>query len=102
MFDFDEIENKKIKQLENRIFELDNQVKYWKSLYEQEVKKKPKVTKYIGNDTYYDKMYKRTLEILKLMMRTEDIRQWKLLATDLMELYGLIVSDVKEFYGDLL
>ena len=39
MFDFEEVEQKTIKQLEERINELDNQVKHWKSLYEQEKKK---------------------------------------------------------------
>ena len=38
MFDFKEIEEKEKKQYEQKIFELDNQVRHWKSLYEKEVK----------------------------------------------------------------
>lgn len=102
MFDFQEVESKKIKQLEQRIFELDNQVKHWRSLYEQEIKKRPKETKYISSGSYNDKIYKRTVEILRMMMKTEDVRNWRALAIDLMELYGFIASDEEEYYGDLL
>lgn len=85
MFDFDEIENKKIKQLENRIFELDNQIKYWKSMYEKEVKKRPVITRY-DNDSNSSK---RLVKILKLHHDSKDMRYKNMLIESLYMDYGI-------------
>ena len=85
MFEFDEVEEKRIKQLEKQIFELDNQVKHWKSMYQMEVKKRPVVVKY-END---NESSKRLKKILKLHHDTKDKRLQQTLIETLYLDYGI-------------
>ena len=102
MLDFETVEVKEKKRLEREVFKLDNQVKYWKSLYEREVKKRPVKTQYVTNEQYFDKYYKRTKEILKLMFETNNIQYWQILAKELMEMYGVIEKKQETLLEDLL
>ena len=94
MFDFDETENKTIKSLERRIFELDNQVKHWKSMYEQEIKKRPVIVKY-ENEVESNK---RLIKILKLHHDTKDKRLQQTLIESLYLDYGIVKEPTDVLY----
>jgi len=92
MFDFDEVDRGKIKQLEKEKRQLENQVKHWKSLYERETRKRVTKVQYVTNEQYFDKYYLRTKELLKIMLLTDNIEYWQMLVEDLMDLY-----DIREY-----
>ena len=64
MFSFDEVENKQIKDLENRLWEMDNIAKHWKSMYEKEVKLRPIKVRYVSDN----QIYRRTQALLHMVL----------------------------------
>lgn len=100
MFDFKEIEEKNIRDLENRINELDNQVKYWRSMYEKEKKKRPIQIKYVNDG----QEHKRTKEVLKLHHNTRSKLMKESLIKELYVNYGVtkeptIEDEVIDLFG---
>lgn len=85
MFNFEEVEQKTIRQLEDRIFELDNMVRHWKTMYEMEIKKRPVIVKY-ENGT---ESTKRLRQILQLHHDSNDIRLKNILIENLYMDYGI-------------
>ncbi len=85
MLDFGDYEPKRIRELEQRIFELDNQVKHWKSLYEREIKKRPVIVKYANEKQEFE----RIKSILKLHHDTKDLRFKKMIIEELYVAYGI-------------
>lgn len=85
MLDFGDYEPKKIRELEKKVFELDNQVKHWKSLYEKEVRTRPVVVRYANERQEFD----RIKSILKLHHDTKDLRFKKMIIEELYVAYGI-------------
>ena len=94
MFDFDEFDNNRIKQLEKQNEELENQVKHWKSMYEREVKKRPIIVKY-ENDMESNK---RIRKILKLHHDTKDNQYKEMLIQSLYLDYGIETEPSNALY----
>ena len=94
MFDFDEFENKKIKQLEKEKEQLENQVRHWKSMYENEIKKRPVVVRY-ENQLETNKRIKK---ILKLHHDTKDRQYKEMLIESLYLDYGIETEPSNALY----
>ena len=86
MFDFEIVDNKEIKRLEERIWELDNQVKHWKSMYEKELKLRPTKVRYINNN----QMFQRTKALLQMFRSTRNNHDRAIYLEELYAMYGLI------------
>lgn len=98
MFDFEEIENKEIKRYEQRIWELDNQVKHWKSMYEKEVKLRPTKVRYINDN----QVYKRTRALLQMARSTNNYYDRMIFFEELYGMYGLVDGYDETLLEDLI
>ena len=86
---FEDAQDKEIKQLEDRIYQLDNIAKHWKSMYEKELKIRPyKVVNITNND-----LYKRTQALLEMHMNTRDSYERYMILEELFKMYGLREDD---------
>lgn len=86
MFDFKEIEEKEKKELQQRIEELDNQVRHWKSMYNREIKEKKVVVKYLSDK----KEIERIRSLLKLHHDTRSKKMKEAIIQELYLDYGII------------
>ena len=86
MFDFDEIEDRDKKAMQQRIEELDNQVRHWQSMYNKEVKNRRVVVKYMSDK----KEIERIRSILKLHHDTRSKKMKELIIQELYLDYGII------------
>lgn len=86
MFSFDEVENKQIKDLENRLWEMDNIAKHWKSMYEKEVKLRPIKVRYVSDN----QIYRRTQALLQMAKITRNYHDRMLIFEELYAMYGLV------------
>lgn len=98
MFDFEEIEEKTIKELEKRIDELDNQVKYWKSMYEKN--KNKVIVKTIYPNENQEHM--RTKAILKLHKNTRNKLYKESLIQELYGNYGIDNEIIEKTDNDII
>lgn len=98
MFDFEEIESKEIKRYEQRIWELDNQVKHWKSMYEKEVKLRPTKVRYINDN----QVYKRTRALLQMARSTNNSYDRMMFFEELYAMYGLVDGYEDSLIEDLI
>jgi len=85
MFNFFEAEDKEKKQLEDRIYQLDNIARHWRSMYEKELRIRP--TKVI-NITNED-LYKRTRALLEMHMNARDSYERYMILEELYQMYEL-------------
>ena len=82
---FEDAQDKEIKQLEDRIYQLDNIAKHWKSMYEKELKIRPyKVVNITNND-----LYKRTKALLEMHINSRDSYERYMILEELYVLYEL-------------
>lgn len=92
MFDFREIEEREKKQYEQRIFELDNQVRHWKSLYEKEIKKRPVIVKY--SNERQDK--ERIKSLLELHYKSKNKKYKEMIIEEMYVMFGVIKRPTHE------
>lgn len=92
MLDFGDFDNKRIRDLENRIFELDNQVKHWKSLYEREVRKRPVVVRYTNESQ--DK--ERIKGLLELHYKSKSKKYKEMIIEEMYVMFGVIKRPTHE------
>lgn len=85
MFNFFEVEDKEKKQLEERIYQLDNIARHWRSMYEKELKIRPLKVINITNEN----LYKRTRALLEMYMDARDSYERLMILEELYQMYGL-------------
>lgn len=85
MFDFKEIEEREKKQYEQKIFELDNQVRHWKSLYEKEVKIRPTIVKYTSENKEKEKIK----QLLELHYKSKNKAYKDMIIQEMYVIYGV-------------
>ena len=98
MFDFIELDNKQIRDLEDRLWEMDNIAKHWKSMYEKEVKIRPTKVRYITDN----QLYKRTKALLQMARLTKDHYERMLIFEELYAMYGLVDGYEETLLEDLI
>ena len=86
MFDFLETEKRKVRELEHKVEELENQVKHWKSLYERELKGRKVVVKYANNKQEIE----RIRSILKVHHDSRSKKMKQMIIEELYLDYGVV------------
>lgn len=98
MFNFDDIENKQIKELQDRLWEMDNIARHWKSMYEKEVKLRPTKIRYINDN----QVFNRTKALLQMARSTKNYHDRLMVFEELYAMYGLVDGYEETLLEDLI
>lgn len=92
MFDFREIEERDKRQMEQRIEELDNQVRHWKSMYEKEIKNRPVIVRYANEGQERE----RIKSLLEIHYKSKDKKYKDMIIEEMYVMFGVIKRPTHE------